>query len=364
MAKPHSGAELEQAGLGCRRGGVGPDREPLGGSPHEQRVADGIGRRELQQAPGRDRKRVEPSPEALLDPARERHRAREREPARQLRRRESTRQLQQRQRVAARLADDLVADLRVHGPGEHGVQQRVRIVLRQTLHVQLGQPRQLVARRTRREDQADRFRLQAARDEREDLCRGAIEPLCVVHHADQRLLLGRVGQQAQDRESDEEAVRRRPGTEAERGPQRIALRHRETLETIEHRRQQLMQPGEGQLHLRLDAGGAYHTAAGRLLDEVVQQRRLAHARLAPQHQGPALARADRFDEPVEHVALAAPAPELTGASLHEGMRRHLPATDVTPRADRPRRLATGGCERAPAASPWAHDRDSRNDPRI
>ena len=348
MAKPHPGAELEQAGLGRRRGGVGRDREPLGGAPHEQRLPDGIGRRELQQAPGRDRKRVEPSPEALLDPPRERHRAREREPARQLRRRESTRQLQQRQRVAARLADDLIADLRVHGPGKHGVQQRVRIALRQTIHVELGQPGQLVARRTRREDQADRFRLQAARDEREDLRRCAIEPLRVVHHADQRALLGHVGEQAQDRQSDVEAVRRRPGTEAERGPQRIALRHRETLETIQHRRQQLVQAGEGQLHLRLDAGGAHHPAARRLLDQVLQQRRLAHARLAPQHQRPALARADRFDEAVEHVALAATAPELTGASLREGMRSHLPAADVTPRADRPRRLATGGCERAPA----------------
>ena len=122
------------------------------------------------------------------------------------------------------------------GPGQHRVQQRARIGLAQTLDHQLRQSRQLVARHASREHQADRFRLQAARDEREDLRRGAIEPLLVIHQADQRLLLGHVGEQAQDGQADEEAIRRRPGTEAERGPQRIALRNRETLEAIQHRR--------------------------------------------------------------------------------------------------------------------------------
>ena len=133
------------------------------------------------------------------------------EPARQLRRRQPPHQLQQRQRVAARLADDLVADPRVQRPGEHRVQQRARIALAQTLDHELRQSRQLVARSASREHQADRFRLQAARNEREDLRRGAIEPLLVIHHADQRLLLGHVGEQAQDGQADEEAIRRRPG---------------------------------------------------------------------------------------------------------------------------------------------------------
>ena len=179
--------------------------------------------------------------------------------------------------------------------------------LAQTLDHQLRQSRQVVARLPRREDQADRFRLQAARDEREDLRRGAIEPLLVIHQADQRPLLGHLGEQAQDGQGDEEAIRRRPGTDAERGPQRIALRNRETLEAIQHRRAQLMQPGEGKLHLRLDTSGPHHTAARRLLDHVLQQRRLAHARFAAHHQRPALTRANSFDEPVEHVAFAAPA---------------------------------------------------------
>ena len=68
MAKPHARVELDQAGLDGRRRRVGPDREPRRGSPHQRRLADRIGRRDLQQTPCLDRKRVEPPPEALLDP--------------------------------------------------------------------------------------------------------------------------------------------------------------------------------------------------------------------------------------------------------------------------------------------------------
>ena len=132
------------------------------------------------------------------------------------------------------------------------------------------------------------------------------------------MLLGDLGQQAQDGQRDQEAVRRRPGTEAERGPQRSALGSRETLEAAQHRRAQLVQPGERELHLRLDPGGAGHSAARGVLDQVVQQRRLANARFAVHHQDPALTRASSFDEPVEHLAFAPPPPELPGGSLEAG----------------------------------------------
>jgi hypothetical protein len=85
MTKPHAGAELEQARLGGRRRSLSLDSEPLGGPPYEQRFADGIGRRKLQQAPGLGWKGVQPPPEALLDALRERYPARESEPTRQVR---------------------------------------------------------------------------------------------------------------------------------------------------------------------------------------------------------------------------------------------------------------------------------------
>jgi hypothetical protein len=98
-----------------------------------------------------------------------------------------------------------------------------------------------------------------------------IEPLLIVDQAEQRVLLGHVGQKAQHRQPDQEPIWRRPGTHAERGPQRLALWSREPLEAVQHRPQQLVQPGEGELHLRLDPGDASHPAAGRLLGQVVQQ---------------------------------------------------------------------------------------------
>ena len=57
------------------------------------------------------------------------------------------------------------------------------------------------------EHQRDPLGQQAPRHERQRLRGGPIEPLRVVDQADERLLLGHLGQQAQDRQADEEAVR-------------------------------------------------------------------------------------------------------------------------------------------------------------
>ena len=51
-----------------------------------------------------------------------------------------------------------------------------------------------------------------------------------------------------------------------------------------------------------------HPAARRLLDQVVQQGRLANASLPAHHQGPALAGASSIQELVEHAAFAVSTP--------------------------------------------------------
>ena len=56
---------------------------------------------------------------------------------------------------------------------------------------------------------------------------------------------------------------------------------RQPAEVIQHRRAELVQAGVGQLHLGLHAGGPRDAPAGDSLEEVTQQRALAHARLAP-----------------------------------------------------------------------------------
>jgi hypothetical protein len=181
------------------------------------------------------REGVDPPPEARFDAARERCRARETEPSRQLLRRQSARQLQQGQRIASRLGDDLIPDPRIDRRGQRRGQQRARIGLPQPLNGQLRQPRQVAAGGSGPENQANRFRPEAAGNEREDLRRGVIEPLPVVDQANQRLPFSDGGQQAQHGQTDQKPVRRRPGTHAERGLQRITLRHREMLQPIQHR---------------------------------------------------------------------------------------------------------------------------------
>jgi hypothetical protein len=78
-----------------------------------------------------------------------------------------------------------------------------------------------------------------------------------------------------------------------------------------------MQAGERQLHLGLDPGGSEDATLRPLLLDVVQQRRLADPCLASQHQDPALAGPDVFDDPVEGFALAATASQhLFGKVTH------------------------------------------------
>jgi hypothetical protein len=122
-----------------------------------------------------------------------------------------------------------------------------------------------------------------------------IQPLRVVDQADQRLLPGHLRQQAEHGQPDHEPIRRRPGGQAERGPQRVALRTWQLPGAVQQRRAQLMQAREGQLHLRLHTRRSRHPAPSRAPGHVVQQHGLAHARVAAHHQGPALTAPDRLE---------------------------------------------------------------------
>ncbi len=157
-----------------------------------------------------------------------------------------------------------------------------------------------------------------------------VEPLLVVDHADERPFPGPLRQQGENGQPDQEPVRRRADAEAERGPQRLPLRHRQAMEPVQHRRAQQMQPGEGELHLRRHARHADDPAPRRALGQVVQQHGLTHARVAAHHQHPALPGPDRIDEPVEHAALAAPGGKRGHAVLPTELRGHLPGATPGP----------------------------------
>ena len=80
---------------------------------------------------------------------------------------------------------------------------------RRPSHQQVREPCEFLARLARREQHYHRLRQQPARDERQRSGGGFVQPLRVVDHAQKRALLGRLRQQAEHRQADEEPIRHR-----------------------------------------------------------------------------------------------------------------------------------------------------------
>jgi hypothetical protein len=110
----------------------------------------------------------------------------------------------------------------------------------------------------RGEKEPYRLREQAAANESEYLGGGPVEPVCIVHDAQQGLLLRRVRQEAERRQGDQKPVGTVARVEPERDAEPAPLGFGERAEPVEQRTAQLVQPGEGELHFRFDADAAGH----------------------------------------------------------------------------------------------------------
>ena len=155
-----------------------------------------------------------------------------------------------------------------------------------------------------------RLRENPARDKPQHPGRGIVEPLEIVHDAQQRPLLSHGRHQAERRQRDQEAVRRVTGHEPQGHPQGNLLRLRQPIQSVEHRRAQLVQSRVGQLHLRLDARDLGEPAAGGLLNDIAQQRRLADTRFATDDEHGTVPPAHILEQPVQQRALARSALEF------------------------------------------------------
>ncbi len=156
-----------------------------------------------------------------------------------------------------------------------------------------------------------RLRQHPAADEAEDVARCRVEPLRILHEAEQRPLVGRGRQQDRGR-------RGRPGSGPGRAPdataqgdvQGVALRREESgVEPGQHRGAELVDPGEWQLHLGLHADDLRDPEAARLTGRVPQQGGLADAGLAADHEDAALPVTRRREQTVERGALGASSDE-------------------------------------------------------
>ncbi len=134
--------------------------------------------------------------------------------------------LEKRQRIAPSLLDDPVADALIDRTDRPHGEQLEGIHVGQSAQPDLRKPGEDVrfVMITQPEHQQHGIGVDPPPDERQGLRRRTIQPLRVVHEADERLELRGVRQEPEDSEADEEAVGRRPRYQAERRPESIALR--------------------------------------------------------------------------------------------------------------------------------------------
>ena len=270
MTERHCTVQLEQAfRLHGVRGRLG-DPELLRGAPQKRRVADRFCGRQEQQPPRVAGKPRQSPREALLDPGGQRQRRRQAEAARELGGRQPARELHERERIPAGLGDDPLKHGLVEPRGEDGLQQRPCIPAAERIDAELREAGQSAAHVTRRECERDPLGQQAASHERERSGRCAVEPLRVVDQAQERLLLGSFGEEAESREPDKKRARRLSRAEAERNVERVTLRIGQTLGESHDRRAELLQRRVVELHLPFDARGPNDAKILARLDRVLE----------------------------------------------------------------------------------------------
>jgi hypothetical protein len=106
--------------------------------------------------------------------------------------------------------------------------------------------------------------------ERERQCGCVIQPLGIVDQAEERRRLGGVGQQAENREADQKAIGSCAQAQTEGRGERVVLRRRQPLETIQQSRTHLVQTGKGELHFRFHACCANDLPALSALSRILQ----------------------------------------------------------------------------------------------
>ena len=228
---------------------------------------------------------------------------------RQLGRRQPPRQLQERERVAVALGQDAVPDpAESSAPGTDVSRSSPASRLLRPVHPKLRQPGQ------------DGFLVGLPRTAKTMATgstprrRATNSSVCVdarsSHWASSTTQISGSSsatstEQGQDGQAHEEAVGRaaRPQPEGRRRARRAAGSGSRSSRS-RYGPAELVQAGVGELHLRLDAGGPADPAARRVVEEELEQRRLADPGLAAQHQDLAPARLRGGDEAAQRLAFA------------------------------------------------------------
>src|SRR6266542_2608685 len=290
MTERHLSVQPQQALRlhGCSR--CLRDSKLVRGAPQKRRVTDRLGGGQEEKPTRVAWEPREPPAEALLDPRGQRQRRRQVESARQLPGGQPAWELQECERVAPGFGNDALENGFVQTSREDGLQERPCIPTAQRIDTELRKAEQATSHVASRERERDPLREQPTRDERERGARCVIEPLRVVDHAQERLLLGRFGEETENGEPDEERARRLSRAQPECDVERVTLRVGKTFDQREERRAEL------------------------------EQRRFANSWVAVHHEDTAVALARRLQQPLEHrlLALSAEQPLRLCARDHPG----------------------------------------------
>ena len=310
MAEGHLGTEGDEAARLCGMRRSLLDAESPGSPPHERRVACRIARGdESRRRASRGRAATRrsklswipawpgagpgtPKPPAIRDKA------------------HIVRELHEGEWIAARLDDQPLEHLLVEGRPQDGLEERPGIAMTKWLDVHLGQAPQRPTHLPRAEQDGDPLGCEPASREPEDLCGRAIEPLGVIDQAEEAVLLRRLGEESENRESDEERVRCRPDTKSEGDLERLALRLGQTLAKRQDRRTELLDGGERELHLAVDAGSPDDPERPGPRHRVVEERGLADSRVAMDDERPAIPVTSGLHRSVDSRSLALPPQQL------------------------------------------------------
>ncbi len=137
-----------------------------------------------------------------------------------------------------------------------------------------------------------------------DRARGRpVEPLDVVDHHQHRRRLGEHVEQPERRRAHQIALGTGGLGQPERAAEGSRLRARQAVECAEHGTQQLVQAAEGDLDLGLDAARPQHDGIAGGRHRVIEQRALADARFAANHERRALSHTHTRKQGVDLLAL-------------------------------------------------------------
>ena len=207
----------------------------------------------------------------------------------QLRHGHQVRKLDQRQRIPAGRPDQLVESFSVKAADPMSFQHLLgcwQVKPCQQHAGNVSKPGRAPVDVTRGDKKNHTFRAKTPRHKMKRLHSGTIQPMRIINHRQQRYLFCGHRKQAQQCRADRESVadRKRSLFQRQRDPQCAPLRFGQIWDQVRDVTDQLSKATARQINLGLDAADAEDRHLRRLVNCVVQKRRLAHPRLALNHQ--------------------------------------------------------------------------------